>query len=441
MKMYYYVSALRLSDFPTCVQPFYANAKCKSDSMINIKAALIAIICYGMLALRLRVKYIYNFFISMILLNLLCIGPSGKGKKIVNFIFNFILKYLLIRDNKERDIENDYKRTQKRKATNAKRDEEPPFAYRILQKFTIPIAVKLIDNIRRRYGDILPFILYGDELGWFTENKKGSNEFPAIARTAYNMGEMYSRDSLYEGGYNARVDICWNSIMCGQDSTLAKYINKEGITAGDPSRQIIIRLGEELGEEAPTMKPFDEEQKRCIYDTVNRLMNETFTDDDQLGAIHEVDMSWLDKDVVAYCDQQREIIAKSGSHALDSFYGRASESAFRIAAICYYLFGEDITKRKNVRRIYWYFAQFILNGQMDQWGKQFEAAIPKDKETIIGRPTLYDMMEHRFTRKMLSERIAQLGIKSAARKFLYKWKDNKWIMEVEGEPDTYERLC
>ena len=355
MKKYYFVTELRLSDFPACVKPFYTNAKCKSDALIGIKAALIAIICYGMLAPRLRVKYIYNFFISMILLNLLCIGPTGKGKSFVRYIFNFILKYLIIRDNKERDMENDYKKKQKSKAPNAKRDEEPLFAHRILQKFTIPIAVKLIDNIRRRYGDILPFILYGDELGWFTENKRGSNEFPAIARTAYNLGEIYSRDTLYEGGFNACVDVCWNSIICGQDSTLAKYITKEGITAGDPSRQILIRLGEEIGEEAPTMKPFDEEQKHCIYDTVNRLMNETFTDDDQLGPVHEVDMSWLDKDVVAWCDQQREIIAKSSSHALDSFYGRASESAFRIATICYYLFDEDITKRKNVRHIYWFF--------------------------------------------------------------------------------------
>lgn len=440
MKKKVIIKKLTAADFPASVKPFWTNAKSAGDVLIRIKYVIIALICYCALSPRLRVKYYYNLMISMILLNLLIIGPTGKGKSVVRSIVYKILGLFFERDDKERDIENSFKRENKRKGNNQRKDEEPLWAYRILQKFTLPVAVKLADNIRRRYGDLLPFYLYADELGAFTENKRGSVEFSSVARTAYNIGEIYSRDTLYEGGYNARVDICWNSIMCGQDVALSKYINKEGLLMGDASRNIIFRLGEELGEEPPTILPFTAEQDIYISDTVNRLMRETFTDDDKLMPIHEVDMKWINKDVIAWCDQQREIISKSGSRAHDSFYGRASESAFRLATILYHLWGEDPKRQKNVRKCYYYFAQYILDGIMEQWGQQYEAAIPKDKETTIARPTLYDSLPKRFTRTQLCEKIKELGISSAARKFIYIWLQKKWIFEVEGEPDTYEKI-
>ena len=440
MKNYFIVSKLTASDFPAAVKPFWTNAKSAADALISVKYVIIALICYSALSPRLRVKYHYNLTMSMILLNLLCIGPSGKGKKVVHYIVDIILKLFFERDDKERDIENEYKRKNKQKGSNQKKDEEPLWAYRILQKFTLPVAVKLADNIKRRYGDILPFFLYADELGAFTENKRGSAEFPAVSRTAYNMGEIYSRDTLYEGGYNGRVDICWNSIMCGQEVALAKYITKEGLLMGDGSRQIIFSMGEELGEEAPTMKPFTAEQQIFISDAVNRLMKETFTEDDQLQPTHEVDMNWLNKDVVAWCDQQRVIISKSGSHAHDSFYGRSSESAFRLATILYHLWGEDKTKQKKVRKCYYYFAQFILDGLMKRWGKAYESALPKEKEATVGTPTLYDSAPKRFTRTWLTEEITKRELTTTARQFIYKWKQKNWIFEVEGESDTYEKI-
>ena len=440
MKKPIVVTKLTAADFPAAVRPYWTNAKSKVDSLIQIKGVILAITCYVVLAPRLRVKYYYNYFMSMILLNILAIGPTGKGKTFVNYIVGTILYLLNERDEKERSIEKNYKRENKRKGSNQKKDEEPLWAYRILQKFTLPVAVKLADNIQLRYGDLLPFFLHANETGAFTENKRGSAEFSAVARSAYNMGEKYSRDTLYDGGYNACVDICWNSIICGQEVSLSKYITKDGLLMGDASRHIIFMLGEDLGEEAPRMDYLTNEQQLHVNDAINRLMKETFTDDDKLMPIHEVDMSWINKDVICWCDHQREIINKSGSRAQDSFYGRASESAFRLATMLYHLWGEDPKRQRNVRRCYYYFAQFILDGLMNQWGQQFEAAIPKDKETTINRPTLYDSLSKRFTRTQLCEKINELGISTAARKFIYKWLQKKWIFEVEGEPDTYERI-
>ncbi|MBQ7527400.1 MAG: hypothetical protein IJT11_06725 [Bacteroidaceae bacterium] len=440
MKKDYQVNELRASDFAYCLRPFWANAKSVSDANICVKLVLIAIVCFTGLAPRLRVKYHYDYNLSMMLLNLLCIGPTGKGKGVVHYIVNLLMRQLMERDEKERAILAEYKKENRRKGANQKKDEEPLVAIRYLQKFTLPVAVKYCDMIHRKYGDWLPFFLYADELGSFIANKSGNAEFQSVARTAYNLGEIYSRDTLYEGGWNARVDINWSSVMCGQETALSKYINKEGLLLGDAGRQIIIKLGEQLGEEAPTIRPFTKEQERCISDAINRLMRETFTEDDQLQPTHEVDMSWLEKDVVRWCDRQREIITKSGSRAHDSFYGRASKSAFVIATMVYHLFDEDPARQKNVRRIYWYFAQYILNGLMAQWGQQFETALPKDKEAQATKPTLFDVMPKRFTRTQLREKIAELELGTPARQFLFQWLKRKWIYEVEGQPDTYEKI-
>ena len=440
MKRDFRISELRASDFPDCLRPFWANAKAASDVYIKVKLVLLAIVCFTGLAPRLRVKYYYDYCLSMLLLNLLCIGPTGKGKRIVNYIVNFIMRLLMGRDEKERAILADYKKESRRKGANQKKDEEPLVAIRYLQKFTLPVAVKYCDMMHRKYGDWLPFFLYADELGSFIANKSGSAEFQSVARTAYSLGEIYSRDTLYEGGWNARVDINWTSVMCGQETALTKYINKEGLLLGDASRQIIIKLGEQLGEEAPTILPFTKEQENCIIDAIYRQMRETFTDDDHLQPTHEVDMSWLNKDVVAWCDRQREIISKSGSRAHDSFYGRSSKSAFVIATMVYHLFGEDPTRQKNVRRIYWYFAQYILDGLMAQWGQQFEAALPKDKEAQAAKPTLFDVMPKRFNRAQLRQKIAELELGTPARQFLFQWLKRKWIFEVEDMEDTYEKI-
>lgn len=434
------VEKLSATDFPPCVRTFWTNAKSPGDPMIGLKFVIIALVCYAVLMPRLRVKYLYNLMLSIVLLNLLVIGPSGKGKSIVNYIVNYILKVLFERDMKERDLEYNFKRENKRKAANQRRDEEPLWAYRMLQKFTLPVAVKLDDNIRRRYGDSLPFFLFANELGSFIENKRGNVEFQAVARTAYNAGELYTRDTLYEGGYNGSVDIVWNSIMCGQETALEGYITKAGLLMGDASRHIIIKIGEAIGEEMPTLKPFTPEQQLAINDAVTLLMNETFTADDKLAPVHEIDMSFLNKDVENWCNYQREIIAKTLSRAHDSFYGRASETAFRLATVLFHLWREDTAKRRNVRKCYYYLADYILKGLMTQWGKKYEAAMPREGEVTLQRPTLYDSITKRFTRKQLADEILKQGITSPCRKFIYLWKQKNWIYEVEGEPDTYEKI-
>lgn len=437
------VKNLVAGDFPLAARPFWANVP--ADKNLRDAIVLTAIVCYCALSPRLRVKYTYDnaMMLSMLLLNLLVIGPSGSGKSIIRWVVNMLMAAQVLRDSEERRKLREYKEAAKRKGSNKDKGEEPLVVIRFLQKFTLPVVVKYADLIHRRYKDWLSFFLYGDELAAFTENRRGNGDFQAVARTAYALGETYSRDTLYQDGYNAMVDLLWNSVICGQEQALDKYITKDGIVLGDAGRQILIKLDDSLGEDAPTIRPFSEEQMRNVNAAVARLMGETFTDDDQLMPTHEVDMAWMDKDVKQWCGQVREEILKTGSRAMDSFYVRASTSAFRIATMLYHLWGEekaenqDVVKKK-VRRCYYYFAQLILDNAMAQWGQAYEAAMPKDKDTQGKKQTLYDMMPKRWTRDQLREMVIKQELGTPARTFIFKWMKKKWIYEVEK--DVYEKL-
>lgn len=430
------VNNLTAGDFPPAVRPFWENVP--NSPKLRLALTLASIVCYCGLSPRLRVKYTFdsNFLCgSMLLLNLLVIGPSGSGKSAIRWAVNMLMNAQIIRDTEERRRLREYKEKPKKER---EKTQEPMIVCRFLQKATLPIIVKYADIIHRRYKDWLSFFLYGDELAAFTENRRGNSDFQAVARTAYELGETYSRDTLYNDGYNALVDVLWNSVICGQEQALEKYINKEGVVLGDAGRQILVKLDDRLGEDAPTIRPFSEEQQRAVNQAVDLMMSETFSEDDQLMPIHNVDMEWINRDVKIWCGQIREEVLKTGSRAMDSFYVRSSKSSHRIATMLYHLWGEDASKQKQVRRCYYAFSQMILDAAMEQWGQDYEAAMPKDKDTSAKKATLFDSMPKRWTRDQLRAMVIKEELGTPARIFIHKWMKKKWIYEVDK--DVYEKL-
>ena len=266
------VSNLTSEDWAPPVRVFYENLE--DNPPLQLALSITATVCYCALSPRLRVKYTYDNNLSMLLINLLIIGFSGAGKGTVWKVVFTIMHKLIEREMEERRIYRDASEAYRK---NANKDKEPLVAIRFLQSFTLPIVVKYCDHIHRRYGDWLSFFLFGNELGSFIENKRNKADFQAVSRCAYNLGELYSRDTLYQEGYNALVDICWNSVICGQEQTLHDYIDKKGVVVGDAGRQFIIKLRDSLGEKPPIFHPLTEEQEKIVDETVKKLMAETFT--------------------------------------------------------------------------------------------------------------------------------------------------------------------
>jgi len=429
------INELTAGDFPPVVRPFFTNSP-DALAVLNVTVVLVSLMALGA---RLRVKYCFDMYRSMLVANLLVIGPSGAGKSLVRWIVQKIVAPLRQRDKEERRREQDYNDLRHKKGKNKDLPDEPLTVLRYMQSITVPKLVKRTDFMARRYGEVLPYMLYTDELMTMCKGSRANREeYNAVARGAYQEGESYLRDTLYQDGYNADVDINWCSIMCGQDYALEKYINKDGIMLGDAGRQILLRI-EPMGDDAPTMKPFTDEEERLIETTSQRLMNETYTADDQLGPIHMIDMGWMEKDVRGWCKDQAKQITMNGSKAQESFYKRASSSAFRIASMMYYLWDENPKAQWHVRRCYYAYAQFILNGLMKQWGRQYEQLQPKPEDDEVAKPTLYDQLPKRFTRIQLAELIVRLELKTSACVFICKWLKKRLIFKVEGVDEVFEK--
>ena len=173
-------------------------------------------------------------------------------------------------------------------------------------------------------------------------------------------------------------------------------------------------------------------------EAIQKLKQNTFTGDGKLQPTHLINMQWLYPDIEDWCEEQRYIITKSGSRSLEAFHVRASVSAFRLCAMIYYLWGEQPEHQEQVRKCYLYFAQSILESQMDQWGQEYEAALPKPKEKQ-DKPRIYDVMPESFTKEQLKEKIVELELKTEARQFLYKWRRSNWIY-YEQETKLFHKM-
>lgn len=81
-------------------------------------------------------------------------------------------------------------------------------------------------------------------------------------------------------------------------------------------------------------------------------------------------------------------------------------------------------------------AQYILDGLLSQWGKQYDEMHKHDAEGDSTRVTLYDQTPKQFTRDQLQELTVKLGL-SPARSFLAKWKKAKLIHQPDPQEEVY----
>ena len=159
----------------------------------------------------------------------------------------------------------------------------------------------------------------------------------------------------------------------------------------------------------------------------------------------ELDRAWLDKTVCAWVRTKGKEASLSGNRALDVFRKRSSVSAFRVAALCQYLYELENALspeviQKRVRQIYLFMADYILDGMMDRWGKRFEDLNTKrDQENKPGPKTvLFDQLSETFNRSQLRALIEQQGKTTPDKVFLSQWKKLRVIEEIEK--DVFKKL-
>lgn len=425
------------ADFPPAVRVFWNTA----PEQFKVAAALTAIDCYCALATRLRAMYVYDpLEPHAMLIQLLVLGEPGSGKSFTRPIVKQLMRPLKLKDLEQKRIEQAYADLKKTASKNKQLPEEPITCTRNLQTITRAKLVKRADMFIRKYGEPLAFFFFNEELATMTEsNKRAFADLNTMDRLAYDLGAEFGSDTLSDASYNADVDIIYCSLFCGTDNALAEYINKRAIEGGNCTRKVLTRIDEDvLGEDAPIFRQQTAEERKTVSDTVNMLMEETYTDEDTLQPVHMVDMKWINSAVKRWCAEQRNIVIKTGSRAHNCFYKRSSVSAWRMATLLYHLWGEKEEAQRKVIRFYRFMAQYILDGLLNQWGKEYDQMHKHDDDDPTPKVCLFDQMPQRFSRDQLNEICAKQGL-SPGRTFLSKWRKARLIHQPNPSEEIYEK--
>lgn len=422
-------------DLPPALRVFWDTA----PDNFRIASILSALTCYCALGTRLRAKYVYDIEPHALLLQVLILGEPGSGKSFTRPIVKQLLRPIRIKDQEMKRIEQAYAELKKKSAKNKQLPDEPITATRMVQTITKAKLVKRADMFLRKYGETLAFFFFSEELATMTEsNKRAFADLNTMDRLAYDLGAEFSSDTLSDASYNADVDIIYCSLFCGTENALNEYINKRAVEGGNCTRKVIARIDEDLiGEDAPMFRRQTNEERALVNKTVDNLMKETYTDDDLLQPIHEMDVEWISMAVRKWCREQRQLVLKTGSRALNCFYKRSSVSAWRMACMCYHLWGEDPRQQQHVIKFYRFMAQYILDGLMAKWGRQYEQMQKGEVEDEGGRVTLFDQLPEQFSRDQLRELIVKLDLASPDRVFIAKWKKAKLIVQPDATAEVY----
>lgn len=421
----------RDKDLPPVFRELVTNApeKFKMATFIAACAPL------GCLATRLRFYYPFDQGpMACLLQTIICSEQSG-GKSFARNVESVIMAKQKQRDNDQRRQEQAY-RELKQTASKTEKLPDPPKTAIICCPVSISIAqlIKRADSPVRLFGTPLTLWTFTEELATATEtNKRAFSNIKSIMRTAYDLGSEYGVDYLSDSSYSATVDILYNTMFCTTPSALDDYMDRKAIEGGNCTRTIVYDLGSQLGDEAPIFKRITPRQQAKVDQVIEQMMRDTYSEDGNIMPEKYIDMTWLDNDVRQWCASKNLEAIKTGSTALGVFFKRSSVSAYRIAALCLYLYGMEDTRaaRKKVRQIYLAMAEQILSGMLDKWGKRFEDLQAKRVElTNAPKRDLFANLPHEFTRDLLRETIKRLELTTPDWVFLSKWNAKALIKKT-----------
>ena len=444
-------------DLPPVIREIVSNAP--QNRKIPAFIASLSPLCA--MCPRVRLHYYYDTRPSALLLQVLIEGAQSSGKSFAADIESLIMdKTLKARDKAMRRIEQEYRDKKKTRKANEKLESEPETTIRVVPPtISKTVLTKRADMYERVFGDTLTFWMFAEELAQVTDaGKNGYSNLRTIMRTSYDLGSLFGIDFASDNSYSAIVDINICSMFCATPAALDEYFDKKAIEGGNITRTILCKLEDDLGEDGAIFIPYSSEQRVHIDAMLTRLMNETYDNDGGLQPTLDLDMSWLDKTVIKWVREKGKEASLSGNYALDVFRKRSSVSAFRIAALCQYLYQMESPSvssefdsgkassispdsiRHRVKQIYLFMAEYILQGMLNRWGKQFEELNRKRIEGLKCGPkeSLFDQLTETFTREQLNALIDKQGKVTPDKVFINRWKKLKVIEIIDK--NTFKKV-
>lgn len=389
----------------------------------------------SVMATRLRFAYPFDSDEMACLLQSLLVGPQSSGKSFIRRICSTIMEKIQKRDDQQMELEQQYQELKQCLGKNRDLPEPPATTVTI-----IPVTISKTKLVKRAhafvktYGEPLTLFQTTDELGIVVDNnKRGFSDLRAILRTAYDAGSSYGQDFAGSETYSCNVDIRMSVLYSCTPNVLSEFLNDRALENGTASRFIIVPLNTEIGDAAPIFRPYTTKEKVEIDAIVQKVMDGIYQPDGTLGPEIHLDLGFLTDTVKKWCKEKSLLAVKTGSMAVDTFFKRSSVSAFRIAALCYYLYQLEGTKNceKNVKRIYRAMAEYTLNSFLRTFGQRYDNLQSKhSQEEQPVSLSLFDNLPERFTRQELNVAIEKLCLITKDAVFISKWLKKGLIRRI-----------
>ena len=437
----------KLAELPIALQTLLAPM----PKEFSIQTLIVALAVLGVYMPRLRFKYTYDVRLHVPVVQVLIEAPQSGNKSVIDFLVGRIIRLLRRRDKGYRRIEQDYKDNPQSEpdASGKTHARQRPLKPIVTLGATISRTELTIraDTPERLYNnEPLILCLYCEEIQEMVDNnRKDFSKLGTAFRKGYDFGSTLDQD--YVTSYSASPDLLLTIIAMGTQGGINNFMSDTELEQGGVTRKIMLHLPGELGDDAPSLRDYTQEEDVVIDKLIDTLMQHTYSPDEKtLMPIKQLDLSWLDSTVQTWCSRIRKEVKISGSLALDTFYKRSSVSAFRLTAILAYLFELEATEHPGnwhavCRRTYTYFAGLILDAMLSEWGGRYEALAAKQTRNREGMQTsLYGECPDEFTRDWFDNLVASRGGTTPARKHICQWKKNGWITDqIEEDAILYHK--
>lgn len=440
------------SDFPVAVRQLLGTAP--AQRKVPVFLSTLCPLCA--MATRVRIHYPYDVMPHALLLQTVIEAPPSTGKRCFSYIVEVLTEStLLAHDKRQRRIEQEYQERKRSRAQNEKIGPEPKTTIRCIPPFiSKTVIVKRSDLYERVLGDTLTFWMWAEELKELGD--AGRNAFSnlrTIMRIAYDLGSRYGQDFASENSYSGNADVCVCSMFCATPQDVDEIFNKKEVMGGGTSRVILIPFEDEAGAKPALFRKLTEGEQDLVQLAIDRLMQDTYTDEGLLQPVIELDTSWLDASVDRFTnDTSKRVLelktAGQPYRSLDHFRKRGSVNGYRSASMMYYLYqienqlakegaqGAVYRDEEQIRRlcirIYRYLANYCVRSNNDRWGAIYEDGYRRIKEgaKVDQYKPLIEQLTTTFTREQLDELITQNCLDTEARFFLSQWKSKGWITKV-----------
>lgn len=432
-------------DLPPIIREIVSNAP--QNRKIPSFIASLSPLCA--LATRIRLKYWYDSRPSALLLQVLIEGNQSVGKSFAADIERLIMDDTLkAKDQEMRRLEQQFREKRRNRKANEKLEDEPKTTIRVIPAtISKTVLVRRSDLYQRVLNSTLTFWMFAEELAQVTDaGKQGYSNLRTIMRTAFDYGSLFGMDFASDNSYSAIVDINICSMFCTTPAALDDYMDRKAIEGGNITRCIRCELTDNIGSDGAIFKPYTDSQLQAIQNTLNRIMQDTYTPEGALQPEMFLDMSWLDRTVRQWCQRKGHEASLTGSTSLDVFRKRSSVSAFRVASLCYYLYhlGNELNPssqisenaiRNRCKLIYLYMSEYVLFNLRSRWGKKFEELNSKrfSEHTPKRDPGIFALLTDEFSRDQLKVLIKQQELTTPARMFIYMWTQSGDIIALDKD--------